>query len=242
MACDRSNEKNTSIAFEKLSITSSDQTSSQTKNDSKYLLPVQSQTLSAIQKIRNSKNRADVKAITKKINKTSGTSFDEGCIAVNISQLLDKKIITNVKTPEHLDSFRLSIREISSRDNLPSQVEEIILDDTQQCQQNTLFISILLDDIINNALRNLDKSSDEAKITTRHTNEISKFVQQYTSDDTLIPIPNEIHTPTTKYYRVSISASSFHKSFQELQLKIYRLNKSANSELALLNNKMDSFS
>ena len=154
MACDRSNEKNTSIAFEKLSITSSDQTSSQTKNDSKYLLPVQSQTLSAIQKIRNSKNRADVKAITKKINKTSGTSFDEHCIAVNISQLLDKKIITNIKTPEHLDSFRLSIREISSRDNLPSQVEEIILDDTQQCQQNTHFIRILLDEIINNALGN----------------------------------------------------------------------------------------
>ena len=131
MACDRSNEKNTSIAFEKLSITSSDQTSSQTKNDSKYLLPVQSQTLSAIQKIRNSKNRADVKAITKKINKTSGTSFDEGCIAVNISQLLDKKIITNVKTPQHLDYFRLSTTEITSEDNLPSQVEEIVLDDTQ---------------------------------------------------------------------------------------------------------------
>ena len=131
MACGGSNEKEISVAFEKLSITSSDQTSSQTKNDSKYLLPVQSQTLSAIQKIRNSKNRADVKAITKKINKTSGTSFDEGCTAVNISQLLDKKIITNVKTPQHLDYFRLSTTEISSEDNLPSQVEEIVLDDTQ---------------------------------------------------------------------------------------------------------------
>ena len=71
------------------------------------------------------------KAITKKINKTSGTSFDEGCIAVNISQLLDKKIITNVKTPQHLDYFRLSTTEITSEDNLPSQVEEIVLDDTQ---------------------------------------------------------------------------------------------------------------
>ena len=30
------------------------------------------------------------------INKTSGTSFDEGCIAVNMSQLIDKKMITNV--------------------------------------------------------------------------------------------------------------------------------------------------
>ena len=59
---------------------------------------MQSQILSTIQKIRKSKNRADVKAMTKKINKTNGTSFDEGCTAVNISQLLDKKIITNVKT------------------------------------------------------------------------------------------------------------------------------------------------
>ena len=120
--------------------------------------------------VRPIKNRADVKAITKRINKTSGTSFDQDCIAVNISQLLDKKIITYVKTPQHLDSFCLSTTEISSEDNLPSQVEEIILDDTQQCQQNTHFIRILLDDIINNALGNLDKSSDETKITTHHTN------------------------------------------------------------------------
>ena len=180
--------------------------------------------------------KADVKAITKKINKTSGTSFDEGCIAVNISQLLDKKIITNVKTP-HLDSFHLSTTEISSEDNLPSQVEEIILDDTQQCQQNTHFIRILLDDIINNALGNLDKSSDENKKTARHTNEMSTIVQQLTSDDTLIPIPNDIRTPTTKYYRAFISASSFDDGFQKLELKIYELNKPVNSELALLNEK-----
>ena len=96
----------------------------------------------------------NVKTITIKISKTSGTSFDEGCIAVNISQLLDKKIITNVKAPQHLDSFHLSITEISSEDNLPLQMEEIILDDTQQWQQNTQFIRILLDDIINNALGN----------------------------------------------------------------------------------------
>ena len=69
---------------------SSDQTSSQTKSDSEYPPPVQSKILSAIQKIRKGKNCADVKAITKKINKTNGTSFDECYIAVNISQLLDK--------------------------------------------------------------------------------------------------------------------------------------------------------
>ena len=66
MAYDRSNEKEISVAFEKLSIISSDQTSSQTKNNSAYSPPVQSQILSAIRKIRKSKNRADVKAITKK--------------------------------------------------------------------------------------------------------------------------------------------------------------------------------
>ena len=49
-----------------------------------------------------------LKQLPKKINKTSGTSFDERYIAVNISQLLDKKIITNVKSPQHLDYFRLS--------------------------------------------------------------------------------------------------------------------------------------
>ena len=243
MACDGSNEKETSVAFEKLPITSSDQTSSQTINDSEYSPPVQSQILSAIRKIikKMLNVEADVKAITKKINKTSGTRFDEGCIAVNISQLLDKKIITNVKTPQ-LDSFHLSTTEISSEDNLPSQVEEIILDDTQQCQQNTHFIRILLDDIINNALGNLDKSSEETKITIRHTNEMSTFAQQSTSDDTLIPIPNGIHTAITKNCRISKSTSSFDEGFQKLELKIYELNKSVNSELALLNRRLDSVS
>ena len=59
MACDGSSEKD-SAAFEKLSITSSDQTSSQTKNDSEYPPLAQSQILSEIQKIRKSKNHADV--------------------------------------------------------------------------------------------------------------------------------------------------------------------------------------
>ena len=135
MECDGSSKKDISLVFEKLSITSSDQTSSQTKNDSEYPPPVQSQILSAIQKIRKSKNRADVKAITKKINKTSGASSNEGCIAVSISQLIDKKIITNVKTPQHLDSFRLSTSEITSKDNLPSEVEKIMLANTKQRQK-----------------------------------------------------------------------------------------------------------
>ena len=99
----------------------------------------------------------------------------------------------------------------------------------------------MLDDIKNNDLRNLDKLSDDTKITTRHTNEMSTFVQQSTSDDTLIPTPN-IYTPITKNYHVSISASIFDEGFQKLRLKIYELNKSVNSELALLNRKMDSFS
>ena len=85
------------------------------------------------------------------------------------------------------------VKEINCRSLL--QVEEIILDDTQQCQQNTHFIRILLDDIINNALGNLDKSSDDTKITARHTNEMSTIIQQFTSDDTLIPVPNDIPPP-----------------------------------------------
>ena len=122
-----------------------------------------------------------LKQLLKKINKTSGTSFDEDCIAVNISQLLDKKTITNVKTPQHLDvsppqSFCFSTTEITSEDNLPTLC---ILDDTEQCQQNTHFIKSLLDDMI-------------AKITICHINEMPTIVQQFTSDDTLIPIPNDI--------------------------------------------------
>ena len=80
---------------------------------------MQSRLLPAIHKIRKSKNRADVKAVTRKINKTIDTSFDKGNIAVNISQLLDRKIITNVKILHHLDSVRLATTEITSEDNLP---------------------------------------------------------------------------------------------------------------------------
>ena len=73
---------------------------------------------------------------------------------------------------------------------------------------------------INNALSKIDKSSDEIKITTCHTNEMPTIVRQFTSDDTLVPIPNDIHTPITKNHRASISASSFDESFQKLELKI----------------------
>ena len=233
MACDRNSEKDISVAFEKLSINSSNQTSSQTKYNSENPPPLQSQILSAIHKIRKSKNRADVKAITKRINKTNSTSFDEGCIVVSVSQLLDKKIITNVKTPQHFDSFRLSTTETTSENNLPFQVEEIVLNDTEQCQQNTHFIRSLLDDIINNALGNLEKPSAGTKITTCHTNEMSTIVQQFTTDDTLIPIPNDIHTTITENHRTSISISSIDESFKKLELKIYELNKFVNYELAL---------
>ena len=66
---------------------------------------------------------------------------------------------------------------------------------------------------------------------------MSTIVQQLTSDDTMIPIPNDIHTPITKSHRASLSASSFDESFQKLELKIYELNKSVNSEFALLDKK-----
>ena len=41
MACDRSSEKDNSVAFEKLSFTSSDQPLSQTKNNSENAPPLQ---------------------------------------------------------------------------------------------------------------------------------------------------------------------------------------------------------
>ena len=66
MTYDVSSEKDISLAFEKPSVTSPDQTSSQTKSNSENPPPLQSQLLSAIHKTRKSKNRADVKAITKK--------------------------------------------------------------------------------------------------------------------------------------------------------------------------------
>ena len=71
---------------------------------------------------------------------------------------------------------------------------------------------------------------------------MSTIVEQFISDDTLIPIPNDIHTLITENHRASLSTSSLDESFQKLELKIYDLNKSVNSELALLNKKKDSFS
>ena len=130
---------------------------------------------------------------------------------------------------------------ITSEDNLPFQLEKIVLDDTEQCQKHTHFIRNLLDDIINNALDNSEKSSDATKIMC-HTNEMSAIAQQFISDDTLIPIPNDIHAPIMENHRTSISVSSIDESFKKLELKICELNKSMNFELALLNKKMDSFS
>ena len=85
-------------------------------------------------------------------------------------------------------------------------------------------------------------SSDETKITTHHTNEMSTIVQQFTSDDKLVPIPNDYRTPITGNHRDSISLYSLDESFQNLEHKICELNKSVNYESALLNKKLDCFS
>ena len=69
--------------------------------------------------------------------------------AVNMSQLLDKKIIAYIKTPQHLDSFRLSTTKVTFKDNLPFKVKQNEFDKSEQCQQNTRFIRNLLDDTIN---------------------------------------------------------------------------------------------
>ena len=74
----------------------------------------------------------------------------------------------------------------------------------------------MLDEIINNALGNLEKSSDGTKITAFHTNEMPAIVQQFTLNDTLIPILNDIHTPITENHRTSRSVPSIDESFQKL--------------------------
>ena len=48
-------------------------------------------------------------------------------------QLLYKKAITNVKTPQYLDYFCLSTTKITSEDNLLLHAEELELG---ECQQN----------------------------------------------------------------------------------------------------------
>ena len=67
---------------------------------------------------------------------------------------------------------------------------------------------------------------------------MSTIFQQSVSDDTLILIPNNIHTSITENYFTSISTSSTDESFQKLELKICELNKSVNYELALLNKRL----
>ena len=54
---------------------------------------------------------------------------------------------------------------------------------------------------------------------------MSTIFQQFTSDDTLIPIPNDMHTPITEINRASIFAASINESFQKSELKVYELNK-----------------
>ena len=104
------------------------------------------------------------------------------------------------------------------------------------------FIRNLLDEIINNALGNLEKSSDATKVTACRKIEMSTTAQQFTSNNAVIPIPNDIHIPITEKHRTSLSVSSIDCIFKKLELKICELNKSVNYELALLNKKIDSFS
>ena len=100
----------------------------------------------------------------------------------------------------------------------------------------------MLDDIINNVLGKLEKSSDVTKTKTCHANEMSTVVQLFTSDDTLISIANDIYALITENYRSATFVSSIDENFQKLELKRCELNKSMNYQLALLNKKMDSFS
>ena len=90
-----------------------------------------------------------------------------------------------LKLQQHLGTFLLSSTKITSENNLPFQVKEIVLDDIEQCQQNTHFVRNFSNDLRNNALGNFEKSPDATEIATSHT--MSTIVQQFTLDDTLIP-------------------------------------------------------
>ena len=140
-----------------------------------------------------------------------------------------------LKLQQHLGTFLLSSTKITSENNLPFQVKEIVLDDIEQCQQNTHFVRNFSNDLRNNALGNFEKSPDATEIATSHT--MSTIVQQFTLDDTLIPLPNDIHTSITENHHTSISISSNDESFQKLELKICELNKSVNYGSALLKKK-----
>ena len=63
------------------------------------------------------------------------------------------------------------------------------------------------------SLDNSERSPDETKIATCHTIEKSTIVQQFTSDDTLIPIPNDSLNPIPENHRTSTSVSSIDENF-----------------------------
>ena len=101
-----------------------------------------------------------------------------------------------LKLQQHLGTFLLSSTKITSENNLPFQVEEIVLDDIEQCQQNTHFVRNFLNDLRNNALGNFEKSPDATEIATCHT--MSTIIQQFILNDTLIPLPNIFIPPSRK--------------------------------------------
>ena len=78
---------------------------------------------------------------------------------------------------------------------------------------------------MNNAISNLEKSSEQTEIITCHTNEMLTIVPK---------IYIGWYTDSNSIY-LSISISSNDESSQKWELKICELNKSVNYELALLN-------
>ena len=50
-----------------------------------------------------------------------------------------------------------------------------------------------------------------------------KIVQQFTSDDILIPIPNDIHTPITENHRNSVPVSSIDEKFSKIRAQNLRV-------------------
>ena len=66
---------------------------------------------------------------------------------------------------------------------------------------------------------------------------MSAIIQQFTSDDKMILIPNDIYAPITENRRTSMSIFSIDESFQKFELKICELNKSAKPARKILSSK-----
>ena len=90
-----------SLAPEKMGLTSDTLENSSTDQHS----AIKSKILNLIDKIRKNKKRADLNVVTDYILKTGETNLDQDFIETMISELTNRNLIENRRTPQGLDSF-----------------------------------------------------------------------------------------------------------------------------------------